>query len=92
MTTPSTETMAEMIRSIKEDQLPQMRMEVANGLQVINEKLNADSARLDAHEKRIISIEQYNAMERSAIAVWKWVAGACVTIITILISILGLRN
>lgn len=92
MTTPSTETMAEMIRSIKEEQLPQMRREVANGLQVIHDKLNADSVRLDAHERRIVSIEQYNAMEKSAISVWKWIAGACVTAITIIISIIGLKD
>lgn len=89
---PSTETMAEMIRSIKEEQLPQMRRESSNGLSLIHEELKTMKATLDIHERRIISLEQYNAMEKSAIAVWKWVAGACVTVVGIVISILGLRN
>jgi len=92
MTTPSNETILEMIKGIKEEQLPQMRRETSNGLQAIHEKLNINSQRLELHESRIVSLEKYDAVALGAISIWKWIAGVFATVIAILISILGLKN
>jgi len=103
MTTPSNETILEMIKGIKEEQLPHMersnnekldtmRRESSNGLQAIHEKLNINSQRLELHEGRIVSLEKYDAVALGAISIWKWIAGVFATVIAILISILGLKN
>lgn len=99
MSNPSNETLAEMISGlrgtidgIKEEQLPQMRREVSNGLQQIHERLAVNSKRLDLHDSRIESIERYNAISMGAITAWKWVAGFFMALAGIFISLFSLRN
>lgn len=99
MTHPSNETLAEMIHGVKdslttmkEEQLPQMRRETSNGLQMINEKLEINSKRLDEHNKRIVILENYTAVSMGAIAVWKWMVGALVAVIGVIISIFSINK
>ncbi len=92
MTTPSNETILEMIKGIKEEQLPQMRRETANGLQAIHEKMNASIRRLDAHDAKIDILEKFSAGSMAALGVWRWITGFLATLVGILISILALQK
>ena len=75
----SIEVISEMLRAIKEDQLPSMHREVTQRLDTIN-------GAVKRHEVEIDTLKQYRESHKGEIRGMKLIGGIIVTVIGILIA------
>lgn len=71
---PSNDVMHEMIRSMKEDQLPNMHHEI--------------TSRLDRLNGKVAEHEKFIGEHRGAIIVGKWLLGVCIALGTLALALL----
>lgn len=73
----SLEVQHEMIRQMKEEQLPQLRQEIANGLLEIRTSHKEFSeniySEVKTHHDRLTSLENYKVGQEAQLGVWKWI-------------------
>lgn len=81
MDTPGNDVLHEMIRSLKEEQIPAMHRELSNGLASISHQTSQFSIEIRDHHNRITILENYKVGQEGQLGVWKW-----------LISVIGIST
>jgi hypothetical protein len=73
----STEVLHEMIRQMKEEQIPQLRQEITNGLLEIRTSHKEFSehiySEVKTHHDRLTALENYKVGQEAQLGVWKWI-------------------